>query len=47
MMAALKIIGDMMGLESVNELNRYYYGLEEPTYEFIEKYCVSEDVDII
>ena len=29
----------MMGLESVNELNRYYYGAEEPPYEFIEKLC--------
>ena len=35
----LEIIGDMMGLESVNELNRYYYGVEEPPYEFIEKLC--------
>ena len=35
----LEIIGDMMGLESVNELNRYYYGEEEPPYEFIEKLC--------
>lgn len=35
----LEIIGDMMGLESVNELNRYYYGAEEPPYEFIEKLC--------
>ena len=26
-------------MESVNELNRYYYGEEEPPYEFIEKLC--------
>ena len=35
----LEIIGDMMGLKSVNEQNRYYYGVEEPPYEFIEKLC--------
>lgn len=37
----LEIIGNMMGLESVNELNKYYYGSEEPTYEFIEKLCIA------
>lgn len=37
----LEIIGDMMGLQSVNELNKYYYGQEEPTYEFIDKLCVT------
>lgn len=36
----LEIIGDMMGLESVNELNKYYYGQEEPPYDFIDKFCV-------
>lgn len=35
----LEVIGDMMGLESVNELNKYYYGEEEPSYEFIKKLC--------
>lgn len=29
----------MMGVESVNELNRYYYGAEEPPYAFVEKLC--------
>lgn len=35
----LEMIGNMMGLESVNELNRYYYGAEEAPYEFIERLC--------
>lgn len=35
----LEIIGDMMGLESVNELKKYYYGTEEPPYKFVEKLC--------
>lgn len=35
----LEIIGNRMGVESVNDLNRYYYGSEEPPYEFIEKLC--------
>lgn len=35
----LEIIGNMMELESVNELNRYYNGAEEPPYEFVDNLC--------
>lgn len=35
----LEVIGNMMGLESVNEINKYFYGTEEPPYEFIDTLC--------